>query len=125
VLELAGIHDILSKSLGTQNPINLVKATIAGLQGLRKPEEVAELRGISVAQVLGLSLEDRPNEVIHEDERTTEDQIEAQAEAAQEATGPEEPAAEDAPDSPAAITEAADPVTQDAAPPEAQEGADA
>jgi small subunit ribosomal protein S5 len=54
VLELAGIHDILSKSLGTQNPINLVKATIAGLQGLRKPEEVAELRGISINQVLGL-----------------------------------------------------------------------
>src|SRR5437764_3682671 len=57
VLELAGIHDILSKSLGTQNPINLVKATIAGLQSLRTPEEVAELRGISVAQVLGLSEE--------------------------------------------------------------------
>ena len=37
VLELAGIHDILSKSLGTQNPINLVKATIAGLQALRTP----------------------------------------------------------------------------------------
>ena len=37
VLELAGIHDILSKSLGTQNPINLVKATIAGLQDLRGP----------------------------------------------------------------------------------------
>ena len=41
VLELAGIHDILSKSLGSQNPINLVKATIAGLQDLRKPEEIA------------------------------------------------------------------------------------
>ena len=46
VLELAGIHDILSKSLGTQNPINLVKATVAGLRGLRTPEEVAELRGL-------------------------------------------------------------------------------
>jgi small subunit ribosomal protein S5 len=54
VLELAGIHDILSKSLGTQNPINLVKATITGLQGLRRPEEVAKLRGLSIAQVLGL-----------------------------------------------------------------------
>ncbi len=42
VLELAGIHDILSKSLGTQNPINLVKATVAGLRGLRTPEEVAQ-----------------------------------------------------------------------------------
>jgi small subunit ribosomal protein S5 len=55
VLELAGIHDILSKSLGTQNPINLVKATLAGLQDLRTPEEVAEIRGLSIAEVLGLS----------------------------------------------------------------------
>jgi small subunit ribosomal protein S5 len=54
VLELAGIHDILSKSLGTQNPINLVKATVAGLQGLRTPREVAELRGKSINHVLGL-----------------------------------------------------------------------
>jgi len=55
VLELAGIHDILSKSLGSQNPINLVKATMAGLESLRTPEEVAELRGLSVNQVLGLA----------------------------------------------------------------------
>jgi small subunit ribosomal protein S5 len=55
VLELAGIHDILSKSLGTQNPINLVKATEAGLRDLRKPEEIAALRGLSIDQVLGLS----------------------------------------------------------------------
>src|SRR5579885_1663997 len=54
VLELAGIHDILSKSLGSQNPINLVKATITGLQQLRRPEEVAALRGLSVDKVLGL-----------------------------------------------------------------------
>ncbi len=55
VLELAGIHDILSKSLGTQNPINLVKATVAGLRGLRTPEEVGRLRGLSINQVLGLT----------------------------------------------------------------------
>jgi small subunit ribosomal protein S5 len=55
VLELAGIHDILSKSLGTQNPINLVKATVAGLRGLRTPEEVAKLRGLTINQVLGLT----------------------------------------------------------------------
>ncbi len=55
VLELAGIHDILSKSLGTQNPINLVKATIAGLRELRTPDEVGKLRGLSVNEVLGLT----------------------------------------------------------------------
>ncbi len=54
VLELAGINDILSKSLGSQNPINLVKATMAGLESLRTPDEVAELRGLSINQVLGL-----------------------------------------------------------------------
>jgi small subunit ribosomal protein S5 len=57
VLELAGIHDILSKSLGSQNPINLVKATMAGLESLRTPDEVADLRGLSVNQVLGLTAE--------------------------------------------------------------------
>src|SRR5438132_5993737 len=55
VLELAGIHDILSKSLGSQNPINLVKATFSGLQNLRAPDEVATVRGLSIARVLGLS----------------------------------------------------------------------
>ena len=54
VLELAGIKDVLSKSLGTQNPINLVKATVAGLRGLKRPEEIAALRGKTVAEVLGL-----------------------------------------------------------------------
>ncbi len=54
VLELAGIHDVLSKSLGSQNPINLVKATMAALEGLRRPEDVAKLRGLTVAEVLGL-----------------------------------------------------------------------
>src|SRR6201993_4017208 len=58
VLELAGIHDILSKSLGTQNPINLVKATVAGLESLRTPDEVAEIRGLSVNQVLGLTTDE-------------------------------------------------------------------
>src|SRR5438874_11461976 len=53
VLELAGIRDVLSKSLGSQNPINLVKATITALEELRRPEEVAQLRGLSVGEVLG------------------------------------------------------------------------
>jgi small subunit ribosomal protein S5 len=55
VLELAGIHDVLSKSLGSQNPINLVKATVDALQTLRDPREVADLRGLTVPEVLGLN----------------------------------------------------------------------
>jgi small subunit ribosomal protein S5 len=54
VMECVGITDILTKSLGTTNPINLVRATVAGLQSLKTPEGQARLRGISVAQVLGL-----------------------------------------------------------------------
>ena len=54
VLELAGVRDILTKSLGTTNPINLVRATVAGLQSLKTPEGQARLRGISVSKVLGL-----------------------------------------------------------------------
>jgi small subunit ribosomal protein S5 len=54
VLELGGVRDVLTKSIGTQNPINLVKATMDGLVRLRRPEEVAELRGLTISQVLGL-----------------------------------------------------------------------
>src|SRR3954463_16640545 len=53
VLELAGIRDVLSKSLGSQNPINLVKATMTALENLRSPKEVADLRGLTVREVLG------------------------------------------------------------------------
>jgi small subunit ribosomal protein S5 len=52
VLELAGIRDILAKSLGTTNPINMAKATVNGLRSLRRPEDVAKIRGKTVAEVL-------------------------------------------------------------------------
>ncbi|RKD22688.1 30S ribosomal protein S5 [Ammoniphilus oxalaticus] len=52
VLELAGVGDVLSKSLGTNNPINVVNATIEGLGRLRTAEQVAKLRGKTVAELL-------------------------------------------------------------------------
>jgi small subunit ribosomal protein S5 len=52
VLELAGIRDILAKSLGTTNPINMLRATVNGLQNLRRPEDVAKTRGLRIKDVL-------------------------------------------------------------------------
>src|SRR5436190_20029532 len=82
VLELAGIHDVLSKSLGSQNPINLVKATITALETLRSPKEVADLRGLTVREVLGTP------------SRDDEDKGEAGQEAASEGVPEPAPAAE-------------------------------
>ena len=53
VLELAGIRDIRTKSYGTNNKINMVKATLEGLKQLRSAEEVAKLRGKTVEEILG------------------------------------------------------------------------
>jgi small subunit ribosomal protein S5 len=92
VLELAGINDILSKSLGSQNPINLVKATMAGLESLRTPDEVAELRGLSINQVLGLTESEREGQLSTDGAQT----------AAVNGTVPAEPEAESAAAEPAA-----------------------
>jgi small subunit ribosomal protein S5 len=51
VVECAGIHDVLSKCLGTNNPINVVHATITALKELRDPSEIAQRRGMTVAQL--------------------------------------------------------------------------
>ena len=55
VLELGGVRDILAKSLGTTNPVNMLKATVNGLKRLRRPEDVAAARGLTVSQVLPVS----------------------------------------------------------------------
>lgn len=53
ILELAGIRDILTKSLGSNNANNMVHATMAALQSLKTPQEVARLRGKTVEELLG------------------------------------------------------------------------
>ncbi len=52
ILEEAGIHDVLAKSLGSSNHINVAKATIAGLKSLRRPDEIARLRGKSADEII-------------------------------------------------------------------------
>ena len=54
VLELGGVRNVLAKSLGTTNPINMAKATVAALQDLRRPEDVAKIRGKQISEVLPL-----------------------------------------------------------------------
>jgi small subunit ribosomal protein S5 len=53
VLEVAGVHDVLSKCIGTNNPLNVVHATIAALKELRSPHMVAAKRGLDVARLTG------------------------------------------------------------------------
>ena len=88
VLELAGIRDVLAKSLGTTTPINMTRATVDGLRRLVRPEEVAELRGKTISEVL-------PVPAARTDDRATEEEQETQAaEAAAEETSTEEEAEE-------------------------------
>ncbi len=94
VLELGGIRDILAKSLGTTNPINMLKATVNGLQRLRRPEEVARTRGLTIAQVL-------PAKHVEAEEEEAETLVAAEAvavatEPAGDAEAPAEPAEEPA-----------------------------
>ena len=82
VLELAGIRDVLAKSLGTTNPINMAKATVDGLKNLRRHADVAKARGLTINQVLPLPRVGTEREV-------------AQREAAAEAAAAPAPAVEE------------------------------
>ncbi len=56
ILEEAGIHDVLAKSLGSSNHINVAKATIEGLRGLKRPDEIAAMRGLSAEECIPAGL---------------------------------------------------------------------
>lgn len=58
VMELAGVKDILTKSLGSDNPLNVIKATVNGLMSLRSAREVARMRGKRVEEIMGRSIFD-------------------------------------------------------------------
>jgi small subunit ribosomal protein S5 len=79
VLELGGVRDILAKSLGTTNPVNMLKATVDGLKRLRRPEDVAAARGLTVSQVLPVSAkpeEEQPEETSQQTVTKPEEQPE-------------------------------------------------
>ena len=64
VLELGGIHDVLAKSLGTSNPINMLKAAEQALRDLRRPEDVARARGKAISEVLPFRVRVEPVEIV-------------------------------------------------------------
>jgi small subunit ribosomal protein S5 len=103
VLELAGIRDILAKSLGTTNPINMLRATVNGLQSLRRPEEVAKTRGLRIKDVLPVRQEE-------DEAEATEALPEAEA-----AASSEEPAAETASAEAEAVVETEAPSAEESA----------
>lgn len=102
VLELGGVKDILTKSIGTQNPINLVKATMDGIVRLRRPEDVAELRGLTVTEVLGID-HSADTEAEAGTGKEAEAGAEGEAAVATEAPADDAPVATEAPEAPADI----------------------
>ena len=110
VLELGGVRNVLAKSLGTTNPINMAKATVAALKDLRRPEDVARIRGKRISEVLPLPRATAPEPEVEDAAATvavalTEapgDEVAPLAQtpeepAVPEAAAPEEPVAEPEP----------------------------
>ena len=83
---LAGIRDVLAKSLGTTNPINMAKATVDGLKKLRRPEDVAKMRGKTIAEVLPVSAKRAETEEEPVEEAVAEPEASEVAEAPAEET---------------------------------------
>ena len=86
VLELAGIRDVLAKSLGTTNPINMAKATVDGLKNLRRPADVARARGLTINQILPLPRVGSEREVAQREEAVAPAEAEAAVAVAEEET---------------------------------------
>jgi small subunit ribosomal protein S5 len=137
VLELAGIRDILAKSLGTTNPINMAKATVSALQQLRRPEDVARARGKSIDEILPYKREPAPEPApaaeapvaVEAPTEAPEEAVEAATEAPEETptAEPDTPEAEApqaaaATDAPEAEPETAAPVTAEAEAPKPKRG---
>jgi small subunit ribosomal protein S5 len=96
VLELGGIRDVLAKSLGTTNPINMAKATVAALQDLRRPEDVARIRGKRISEVLPLPAAVEEQEPAAEEAAPASAVVESEPAVVEEAPA-EEPVAEETP----------------------------
>jgi small subunit ribosomal protein S5 len=126
VLELGGVRNVLAKSLGTTNPINMAKATVAALQDLRRPEDVAKIRGKRISEVLPLPAVAAQEEAPAEEAAPLEEAalvvevVEEQPAAIEEAPAEESPAEEPPAEEPVAEVEepAAEPEPAAESPPE-------
>jgi small subunit ribosomal protein S5 len=116
VLELGGVRNVLAKSLGTTNPINMAKATVAALQDLRRPEDVAKIRGKRISEVLPL-----PAIPVQDEPPADEPMLQTQVTAPEPAAVDEAPAVEETPAVEEAPAEAEAPAEEPAA--EAEEPA--
>jgi small subunit ribosomal protein S5 len=115
VLELGGVRDVLAKSLGTTNPINMAKATVVALQDLRRPEDVAKIRGKRISEVLPLPAIPVQDQTPADESMLGTQQVTAPAPAVVEETPAEAPAGGEAP-----VAEAVEePVAEAATEPEA------
>ena len=115
VLELGGVRNVLAKSLGTTNPINMAKATVAALQDLRRPEDVAKIRGKRISEVLPL-----PAARVAQDGTPLEEAAPAAAAAQEEPAAVEEaPVVEETPADEPAVEAEPEPAAEEKAPDEA------
>jgi small subunit ribosomal protein S5 len=119
VLELGGVRDVLAKSLGTTNPINMAKATVAALQDLRRPEDVAKIRGKRIHEVLPLPATPRAEAEVEPEAPLEEAALAATIVEEQPAVIEDAPAEQEAPDEEPAAEAEPEPEAEVPAEPEA------